>query len=482
MKRIAVIVLALLAGALALGASSDGSDSERVRVDALFDNAAGVVSDQHLKVAGVPVGTVLSVELTEDRLARVHLEVDPRFAPFRTDAECEVKAESLIGERFVQCDPGSPDGTELTAPDGEVPTVPVERNSSPIDLDLVFGALRRPYTERLQIILNELGAGVAGRGEDINELIRRANPALDDAQDLLAEVNAQRGALRSAIADTDTILASVADHPDELGDFIDSAAAVSERAGSRDDELEQTTERLPGLLSEAEPALRNLDKLAVDATPLVQDLRRSAPGAARLFKGLGPFARASRPTLARLGEAAVPGSRAFVDATPTAGSLRRTTAALRPIVPTLVSLTDSLVAKGGTEGLARFFYNAALATSRFDAVSHMLPAHALGGACLTYHAAEPPIDGCSGRFRGGVRSGDAGKRNKGAGLSSKPGAASAIPELDPPQAGSAPGADAAVPQPGSAAAPPASPQQPGAPGPSTNAVGQLLDFLLGGGG
>ena len=38
--------------------------------------------------------------------------------------------------------------------------------------------MRRPYRERLRIILDELGAGVGGRSDDLNETIRRASPAL----------------------------------------------------------------------------------------------------------------------------------------------------------------------------------------------------------------------------------------------------------------------------------------------------------------
>ena len=74
---------------------------------AIFDNAGFVIPGEDVKVAGVKVGT--------DRLARRHATTsrprscssitDPGYQDFRSDAECIVRPQSLIGERFVECEP-----------------------------------------------------------------------------------------------------------------------------------------------------------------------------------------------------------------------------------------------------------------------------------------------------------------------------------------------------------------------------------------
>ena len=56
--------------------------------------------------------------------------------------------------------------------------LPVENTVTPVDADLINNIQRRPFRERFSILLNELGTGLAARGEDIQELVRRANPAL----------------------------------------------------------------------------------------------------------------------------------------------------------------------------------------------------------------------------------------------------------------------------------------------------------------
>src|SRR5438093_1499275 len=105
--------------------------------------------------------------LTGDRKARVEMEISGHFAPFRSDADCILRPQSLIGEKFVQCHPGTPRGRPLVAQGGHAPTVPLARTHSPVDLDLIFAALRRPYRERLTILVNELGTGLAGRPKDL---------------------------------------------------------------------------------------------------------------------------------------------------------------------------------------------------------------------------------------------------------------------------------------------------------------------------
>jgi phospholipid/cholesterol/gamma-HCH transport system substrate-binding protein len=484
-KRLALIAAACAAGIAALvggPAAPSGSAGDSVRVDALFHNAAGLIGGEDVKIAGVTAGSVNSVDLTDGRLALVEMEVDSPFAPFRADAHCDVRSQSLIGERFIQCDPGTADAGPLATPPGaDTPTVPVDQDSAPIDLDLVFDVFRAPYRERLAIILNELGAGLTGRGEDLNAIIRSANPALAQARRVLATLNGQHAALQNGIDRTDRVLAAVAANPRSVGRFIDKLAAVSERFGAHRGALGESVARLPGLLGQAEPALRQLDALSVEALPVLRNLRRSGPPATQLGRELDPLARSARPTLARLGQTAVQGRAALDDSEPFLDSLRRTLQGLDPIGPTAKDLVTSLVDRGGTEGLLRFFYNGALATSRFDGTSHIFPAHLILGVCGLYREDEPPVEGCHGRFTHSTPVDEPGKLTEpaggGGGETTQSGGA------PPPAAGAPP---AAPTQPSLPALPsvPALPQVPNLlpPAPSSPApgsVGGLLDFLLG---
>ena len=94
------------------------------------------------------------------------------------------RPQSLIGEYYVDCQPGN---AEQKLPSDGKGTVPVEQTSSTIPADLVHNVMRRPYRERLRLIIAELGTGLAGRPEDLHEVLRRAHPGLRETSKVLAD-------------------------------------------------------------------------------------------------------------------------------------------------------------------------------------------------------------------------------------------------------------------------------------------------------
>lgn len=173
MRRLLVALVALAVGSAAFLALGAGGTSGDARVDAIFDNASFLIPGQDVKIAGARVGKVSDVTLTSDNRARIEMEIDPSFTPFHADADCTIQPQSLIGEKFIDCSPGTVRTPALTARDGHPPTVPLANTHSPVDLDLVLSTFRRPENERVQILVNELGAGVAARGEDIVSAVLR---------------------------------------------------------------------------------------------------------------------------------------------------------------------------------------------------------------------------------------------------------------------------------------------------------------------
>ena len=93
-----------------MGASDGGGAGYEVR--AIFDNVASAVPGEDVKVAGAKVGVIESMDVTADKKAAVVLRIDDaRFTPFRADAQCTVRPQSLIGEKFVECEPGTTAGS-----------------------------------------------------------------------------------------------------------------------------------------------------------------------------------------------------------------------------------------------------------------------------------------------------------------------------------------------------------------------------------
>ena len=79
-----------------------------VLVRAIFDDASFAAPGEDVRIAGANVGSIQSLGVTTgNRAAVTHRHHDPRFTPFHADATCAIRPQSLIGEEYVDCIPGT---------------------------------------------------------------------------------------------------------------------------------------------------------------------------------------------------------------------------------------------------------------------------------------------------------------------------------------------------------------------------------------
>jgi virulence factor Mce-like protein len=462
------------AAALSLGA---GGGPPTYRVDAIFDNAASLVPGNVVKIAGAPVGQVTDIRLTRDRRARVEMEIDEGFAPFRSDARCVIAPESLfIGEKYVQCRPGTPQGRELSGRDGRPPTVPVGRNSATVDLDLVLSTLRLPVRQRLSILFTELGAGLAGRPAELSAAVRRANPSLQAANRVLRILDEDRATLGQLVRRSDQVVGELASRRGSVQGFIQRAGQVTAATAARRDDLQEAVRRLPPLLDQLAPSAERLAAVSRQATPALHDLRLAAPTVRTLLRDVKPLSDAGRPALASLEKTARVGRRAVRPARPQVRRLRAAGRLLPRTVSILDRLAGSLRSSGALEALQTFIYYTALSTSRFDRISHIVPAYVIFNDCLTW--ARTPTAGCDAHFGGKAVPGGAAAARKRS-RAARP--RRAAPRAAPPRGPAAPGTAPAAPQPQPRSEPAPKLPLPGLPQlPRHGDTGvPLLDYLLG---
>jgi ABC-type transporter Mla subunit MlaD len=419
MRRMIAIALVLVAIPIVVifgVGASDGGDGYQVR--AIFDSVR-LTKGEDVKIAGAKVGDIDELELTEDNKAAVVLNIDkPGFTPFRKDATCTVRPQSLIGETYVECEPGTSGQPELQeVPEGQdgegQHLLPLDRTRSPVDIDLINNVLRRPYRERLGIILNEFGAALAGRGQDLNESIRRANPALRETDQVLAILANQNKVLGDLAKNSDRVIAPLARERSHLADFIVQANATGEATAERRADIEASIERLPRFLQELRTTMVDLGGLADQQTPVLRDLHAAAPDLNRFTRELGPFARASETSLKSLGEATEVGLPAIKNSDPIIKDLRRFAEDANPVSRNLADLSNSLEKTGAIPAAMDYILFQITAINGFDGVSHYLRAGLIVNLCSTYAIA--PVESCNANFRNtrAVSSGAAGPRDKG---------------------------------------------------------------------
>jgi virulence factor Mce-like protein len=399
MKRVLGLLVTLLGcgilGFLATGASEESTDTPTYWVE--FDDAFGLIEGGDMKVAGVRAGKIGELKLDrKSHRALVEIQITKTgFGSIRTDVTCQARPQSLIGEYFVDCQPGT---AEEELEQGSI--IPVERTSSVVAPDLVNNVLRRPFRERLSIIVNELGAAVAGNGANLNDAIKRASPGLQETDKVLKILGDQNQVLADLVRDADKVIGDLADNKEDVGRWVEMANRTSSASAERSDDIAAGFNRLPGFLEELGPTMVELGNVADEQTPALRTLADAAPNLETFFDRLGPFAEASRPAIKALGQATDTGRDAVEAATPTVEELRRFAKGTPELANNLEIILehldsrehaveedpDSPTGKGftGVEALLQYVYDQAMSTNIYDSSVHILKVAPFESHCANY--------------------------------------------------------------------------------------------------
>ena len=419
MRRVAAILAALIAVSVvtAMGSSSSRGDGNPYEVRAIFDDAAFAVPGEDVRIAGANVGSIKSLDVCTKapcpvgsplNKAAVTIQInEAAFTPFYADAHCAIRPQSLIGEKYVDCSPGSSSSPALEKIEhgsgSGTYLLPLARTSSPVDSDIVQDISQTPIRERFALIIDELGTGLAARGSDLNDVIHRANPALGQTDKVLQILASQNRTLARLATESDAVLAPLAKAKAQLSDFVRQANTSSVASAARAADISRSFQLFPQFLQQLRPLVADLGKFADQGTPLMASLATSAASVSRQFQNLAPFARAARPALIELGNESQQSQQPLLNTIPLARQLDSLGTQAVPTAKNLDRLTASLDNTGGIEFLMSLLYNGTTATNAFDRVGHIARNKPEVGSCASY--VKTPTSGLRGdvqrRQRGG---------------------------------------------------------------------------------
>lgn len=219
----------------------DFGKQEGYRVVALFESVAGLNSKAAVRMAGVQIGTVESVELDGSR-AKLTLRIDPNVKVPR-GSEAAVKTMGLLGDKYVDIvpaersgGPGAPaqeragiyqdgDRIEATAAPSDADKLITQLSAIADDIKQVTGSLRTVFGSKrgersMEDILHDLRETTAnikdfsfalkGDGSEVivrlNELVQNLNGVVYDNKDNL-KVSMEN--IREATRSAEVALASI---------------------------------------------------------------------------------------------------------------------------------------------------------------------------------------------------------------------------------------------------------------------------------
>jgi len=214
------------------------------------------------------------------------------------DATATVRLRGLAGAVYIELDPGG----GASAPDGW--TIPASRTGTGTQLTDVVAAFDRKTRGALSQSLVAYGAGMAGRGQDLNQALGDLPPTLERGTPLLSSLDPSPGALSRLVAGTSaTLHAAAGNRDDDIAGLISGASGTLGATATESDALSSAIHQAPGAMSAARQVLPEAD-------PLLDDLARASralsPGARALAAALPDVNAllANRPALDRLSELA----------------------------------------------------------------------------------------------------------------------------------------------------------------------------------
>jgi len=176
---------------------------------ALFPSVSGLVINANVEVAGVPVGRVEKIGL-EKGMAKVWMKIGQ--TSLHTDAEVAVKTHGMLGDKFIEVKPGSPDAPILP------PGAEIAKARAAPDLDELLTSLDSAARGMADLgkSLHEAVGGEEGQNK-IKEIVANLQEASAGLKDM---VHNNQGKVNDIVANLDDITAKVKGGEGTLGKLV----------------------------------------------------------------------------------------------------------------------------------------------------------------------------------------------------------------------------------------------------------------------
>jgi virulence factor Mce-like protein len=329
------------------------SSDDGYTVKAEFKDVNGLRKNSDVKIGGVPGGKITKIELTGRDTGLVTMKLRDGVFPIGTGATADSRPVNLLGEKFVDLNPGDPKHPEQSGA-----TIPIKDTGTPAELDDVLNMLDPTTRGRLRVLINEAGIGIAGRDSDINALLDRLPPSLRETQQLVSSFATDTDRLKRLASEGDRVIGELADGKDDVTAFVDTAERTLKNTTANRENLGRTLDGAPGTIRQLRATLDQLGTASARLRPAARKLRATSKPLAGTLARLPQFAddaeptlravRETSPTLDRLGRRGAP---IVARLEPTARELSRFSTIFNPFSKTLDNQTNPLLTV--MEGWAR---------------------------------------------------------------------------------------------------------------------------------
>jgi phospholipid/cholesterol/gamma-HCH transport system substrate-binding protein len=234
---------------------------------AQFSNVSGLEGGNFVRIAGVEVGKVKSIDIQPDSTVLVKFTAADNVV-LTEGTRAAIRFADLIGGRYVALEEGAGAVKRLHPGD----TIPLSRTEPALDLDALIGGFRPLFRaldpEQVNKLTGQLIAAFQGQGATIGSFLSQAaalTNTLADRDQLIGQV----------IVNLNSVLGSLGGQSTQLGKAVDSLAELVDGLNARKQDISDgvayanaAAGSITGLLAQARPPLKKVvhevDRTAVN--------------------------------------------------------------------------------------------------------------------------------------------------------------------------------------------------------------------------
>lgn len=260
------------------------------KLNALVPDALNIVNNSDVRRDGIKIGRVRAIE-PDGQNSKITFEIEKKSqAPLYQDATVRVRTKTLVGESYLDIDPGTPSKGKLA----DKATLPLSAADEVVPLERILSTLDPQTRTQIRRNLKGIGVGLDGHGEDLNKIFGTLNPVVANGGRLGNILLPQRQELAALIGNTGDVLQALGERTQAFRSLAVDAKTTAEAVVQRDDRLRESLREIPATLDRAQSSVNKLASFSKTATPVVRSLKLSSRQLAPAIQDLGPVAKNTR--------------------------------------------------------------------------------------------------------------------------------------------------------------------------------------------
>ena len=255
-KFLVFVVATLVATGTLAATIANTQFGDKATYTGLFKDVTGLAAGQEVRIAGVRVGEVKSIEVAKDR---VHAQVE--FNVLKTSVltrgtKATIKYRNLVGERYIALTQEAGGAAPLR--DGA--TIGLDHTQSALDLTVLFNGFKPLFAALSPKDVNELSANIIsvlqGEGGNINSLLAKTASLTSTLADRDEVIGRTIGNLNTVLGTVDAHDAALKQLIDQLQRFISGLAADRKTIGASLTNINSLTAETADLLKVTRPSIQ----------------------------------------------------------------------------------------------------------------------------------------------------------------------------------------------------------------------------------